>query len=213
LPSSKSVSFRAVAFDSGRFRIAVIDQPDSKASPAVISRLMREAGAVAGTNGGFFSPDFKPVGLVIHGGRSQGEMASGSLVSGAIAQQGDRVRILWNAEISGTRGFSELLQTGPRLVNNGAPIQGLENQKSRARVFVATDGAGQFLLGTSGACTLAELASALARPGLFPGFTVQRALNLDGGRSTAFYANLPDRREISLPGWTAVRNYLAVLPR
>jgi hypothetical protein len=38
-------------------------------------------------------------------------------------------------------------------------------------------------------------------------------LNLDGGRSTAFYARTNDGREISQPGWSTVRNYVAVVPR
>jgi hypothetical protein len=78
---------------------------------------------------------------------------------------------------------------------------------------VATDGNGGWLIGVAEYTTLRGLSDLLATPGLIAGMRVERALNLDGGRSTAFYARTSDGAEINDPGWSTVRNYLAVLPR
>jgi hypothetical protein len=98
------------------------------------------------------------------------------------------------------------------LVADQRPVSGLEISKKRPRSFIATDGGKTWAIGTSDSCSLATLAALLATPGSLPGLTVQRALNLDGGRSTAFWFRTADGQETSAPSWSTVRNYLAIVP-
>ncbi len=207
------VRMRVVRFDRQQCSLRVVDQPEAHAGSHVLSQTLRDVGALAGVNGGYFHPDFSPLGLVVSGGRSQGRLVRTSLVSGMVRVADGQPELVWNDEYREQSGVTDLLQCGPRLVDGGEPIAGLNATKTSARSFVATDGVGGWLIGVAEYTTLRGLSDLLATPGLIAGMRVERALNLDGGRSTAFYARTSDGGEISDPGWSTVRNYLAVLPR
>lgn len=207
------VRVRVVRFDRQQCSLRVVDQPDSDAGSHVLAQALRDVGALAGVNGGYFHPDFSPLGLVVSGGRSQGRLVRTSLVSGMVCVRDGRQDLVWNDEYREQSGVTDLLQCGPRLVDGGEPIAGLNATRTSARSFVATDGNGGWLIGVAEYTTLRGLSDLLATPGLIAGMRVERALNLDGGRSTSFYARTSDGAEINDPGWSTVRNYLAVLPR
>ena len=211
--ASEKCRMHVVIFDSRRCRFRVIDQPDPRAGGGAITHLMRAQTAVAGINGGFFAPDFRPLGLVVSGGSAAGAFERSSLLTGMALQLGDQPYLIWNDEFQGHSGVSELLQAGPRLLDSGQPVAGLEATKKRARSFVATDGRFLWAVGTTEPCSLAALAGMLSTPGVMPGLAPLRALNLDGGNSSALWMRTAEGREISRPGWSTVRNYLAILPK
>ncbi|MEZ5386515.1 MAG: phosphodiester glycosidase family protein, partial [Prosthecobacter sp.] len=138
-----------------------------------------------------------------------GVWQSNKLLSGAVVVT-SQPRLLWNAEVS-TRDAHHLLQAGPRLVDAGSPVDGLDRKKHAARTFVANDGDRSWFFGLAEGVSLAELGEILATPGLTT-FPVHRALNLDGGRSSALYYRDAEGFEHSVPGWSTVRNYLAIIP-
>jgi len=211
--STEAAEVRVVIFDSQRCAMRVLDQPSANAGSGVITPLMHGVGAIAGINGGFFHPNFSTLGLMIADGRQTGQFAKTSLVSGSFIMIGREPYLVWNQEFLGERGVSQLLQAGPRLVDAGQPLPTLNRTKNAVRTFIATDGKRQWAIGTVHSTSLAGLGELLASQGILPDIQVQRALNLDGGRSTAFYARTANGKDISLPGWSTVRNYLAVVPR
>lgn len=202
-----------VRFDSRHSTLRVVDQPEAWSFGDTLGNSMRRAGAIAGVNGGYFHPDFAPLGLMIASGRQQGQFTRSSLVSGMMRVRQGEPALVWNIESSSTAEATDLLQAGPRLVDRGLPVSGLNSSKMAARTFIATDGEQGWLIGVARTTTLSGLAHLLATPGLVSGLRVDRALNFDGGRSTALYARTSDGREISEPGWSTVRNYVAVVPR
>lgn len=202
-----------IVFDSQQCGLKVLDQPDSHAGGGVLTSLMRQAGAIAGVNGGFFHPDFSTLGLMITAHGQTGQFTRSSLVSGALVVIGQEPYLVWNSEFLGAQGVTQMVQAGPRLVDAGQPLPTLNRTKHATRTFIATNGQRQWAVGTVRSTTLAGLGELLASDGLLPGMQVQRALNLDGGRSTALYARQADGQEISRPGWSTVRNYVAVVPR
>ncbi len=202
-----------VTFDSQRCAMRVLDQPSAFAGGGAMVPLMRGTGAVAGVNGGFFHPDFSTLGLMISDGRKAGQFVKTSLVSGAVVVIGQEPYLVWNHEFLGESGVTQMLQAGPRLVDGGRPLASLNRTKMAVRTFIATDGGRHWAIGTVRSTTLGGLGELLASPGMISGMEVKRALNLDGGRSTALYARTAAGQEISRPGWSTVRNYLAVLPR
>lgn len=202
-----------ILFDSRQLRLAVIDQPNPQAGGRIITEAMRFHRAVAGINGGFFSPEFVPIGLTIARGKALTPFAQSNLISGMALQMGDQPYLIWNSEYQGHAGVTDVLQSGPRLVDHSRPIPGLETAKPRARSFIATDGNFLWAIGTTDACTLGGLASALCTPGALPGLATMRALNLDGGNSTALWFRNASGKETARPGWSTVRNYLAILPK
>ena len=206
-----SFELQLVVFDSRQFDLKVIDQPKDWSGGSLITDSMRGAAAVAGVNGGFFTPEFTPMGLMISEGKRTGAWQTGPLLSGAVVVT-SHLQLLWNAEVNVDEA-RELVQAGPRLVDSGQAVAGLDNRKRSTRTFIATDGGHQWLIGLAHDITLSELAELLTAPGIMPAFTVNRALNLDGGHSSALYYRTNDGREHTHPGWSTVRNYLGIVPR
>lgn len=210
--AGERITFHLVLFDSKGYQLKVLDQPVAAAGGRAIADVMRANQAAAGINGGFFTPEFTPLGLMISSGRITGAYQPSTLLTGLILTRGNLPQLIWNSEFHGQDGVSELLQAGPRLVDSGQIIRGLKAEPRRDRSFIASDGGTQWVLGTSSSCGLATLADLLANRELIPGVRLFRALNLDGGNSTAIWFQAADGRKISSPGWSTVRNYLAIIP-
>jgi len=211
--AGRTVDLQFILFDSSRYDLQVIDQPEDWSGGGQITNRMRSVGAVAGVNGGFFSPQFVPLGLMIAAGQPTGAWQQNKLLSGAVVVRQQEPQLLWNAEVHDTNTVRQLLQAGPRLVDASRPVPSLDRNKQAARTFIATAGGQRWVLGTARSTSLGELAEILTSPDVLPGLRLHRALNLDGGRSTALYCRSADGQEISQPGWSTVRNYLAILPR
>lgn len=206
------VEFNVVRFSSSKYALRVLDQPERAAAKS-LGGMMEGLGALAGINAGFFTPEFQPLGLVITDGRRAGEWMRSTLLGGAVMVKNGRLLLLWREEVGSSDGVTQLVQAGPRLVNHGAPVQGLEASKQRARSFIATDGDGGWLLGTAAYTSLKELATILAQPGLVPGFVIHRALNFDGGKSTGLWLRKPDGTAFYEREFATVRNFVGIFPR
>lgn len=207
------VDFNVVIFDSKRCALRVIDQPQN---PQRLDAVMAGStgGAIAGINAGFFTPEFNPLGLVISNGQRVGKWLSSTLLGGAVMVKDGKLLLLWREEVGTSQGVTQLVQAGPRLVHRGTPVAGLEADKLRPRSFIATNGDGKWLIGTASYATLAELANLLAQKGLIvPGFQVHRALNFDGGKSTALWLKLSNGKIFYEPEFTLVRNFVGIFPK
>ena len=206
------VEFHVVCFTASRCTVRIVDQP-VKAAAVSLGEAMTSLQAVAGVNGGFFSPQFEPLGLVISQGKRVGSWQKSSLLGGVLAVRKGRLMIVWRDEFQDGPGITELLQTGPRLVNHGIAIKGLETGRTRPRSFVATDNSGHWLIGIAETTSLQQLAQILATPGLVPGMEIDRALNFDGGRSTGLWLRTAAGEVKYEAEISTVRNFVAVVPK
>ncbi len=212
------IRFEGVSFDSRSHRLHVIDQPDGPGTRYQTSEdLARRTGALLAINAGFFTPEGKPLGLVISSGITSGSWNSASsLGSGIYREDGSGTpsitRRQTRAAVSNSR---ELLQAGPLLIENANPVPGLDSAKPALRSLLLTDGSSRWWIGKTSPCTLAALSQALntASPAPWP---VRTALNLDGGRSTDLHISgkisggpLTRRTFLNRP----VRNFLILTPR
>ena len=205
-------AWQVVVLDARHNTLRVVDQPDSWGGGGAIDDVLDASGAIAGVNGGFFSTTFEPLGLMIAQGRRTGAWQANKLLTGSLVVSQGVPRLVWNAEGRREAGASDFLQAGPRLVDAGRPMTSLDRTKNAARSFIATNGGHLWAIGVVRSTSLAELGRLLAMRSLIPGFAVNRALNLDGGRSSAIHARLSDGSTITEPGWSTVRNYVAVVP-
>ena len=195
-------------FSTKSATVRVIDNPTGKDS---LAAAMRREHCLAGVNGGYFDPADAPVGLVISGGRLIAPLRKARLLSGVLIASGGRVQLLRTAEYSPKRKANEALQCGPFLVDRGQPVPGLNDTRSARRTFVLTSGPHRAAVGFCSGVTLADLAKILATEGLAPNLKVQRALNLDGGSSSAFWF-AGERGPSSISEQKTVRNFVAVAP-
>jgi hypothetical protein len=212
------IEFEGVAFDSRTHRLAVVDQeggPGSRFADA--AEAGRSAGGLAAVNGGFFTPEGEPLGLVIAAGkRSGGWNSSTSLGSGvwhADATGTSAISRRENLGRAGVAGMRELLQAGPMLVENRRAVAGLDAEKSSARTMVLWDGGSRWWIGRSSPASLSRTAAALALAAV-PGWPVKHALNLDGGRSSELWiSDKVGGGPVSIrPPWNkAVRNFLVLV--
>lgn len=189
--------------------LRVIDNPAGENNLAAV---MRRENCLAGVNGGYFDPDDKPVGLVISDGNVIAPLRKARLLSGVMIVSNGRIQLLRMAEYSPKRKATAALQCGPFLVDRGQPVAGLNDTRSARRTFIVTAGSDHAAIGFCSDVTLAELGKILATPGVAPELKVQRALNLDGGSSSAFWF-AGERDPFSISEQKRVRNFVAVVAR
>jgi len=196
-------------FSTKSATLRVIDNP---AGEDDLAAVMRRENSPAGVNGGYFDPQNKPVGLMISGGKMIAPLRKARLLSGVLVASAGRVQLLRTAEYSPKRKADEALQCGPFLVDRGQPVPGLDDTRSARRTFVLTSGPDRAAVGSCTGVTLAQLAKILATSGIAPDLKVQRALNLDGGSSSAFWF-AGERAPFSISEQKTVRNFVAVVAK
>lgn len=203
---------KLVFFSRATHEVRVVDQ-EVRSQAGSLEAAMQKLGATAGCNGGYFTPEFAPLGLAIAQGKRSGAFQKSSLLGGVLVVRKGAPRLVWRDEFVEQSGTTELLQAGPRLVHESRPVVGLDAGKRRPRTFVLTDGEGRWAMGTCDHASLAELAGMLATPGIVPEMKVRRALNLDGGRSSALWFRRADGSTSYDREMVTVRNFVAVVPR
>jgi len=183
LSSYDGIEFTTVTFDRRDHFLKVVDQKGGPGSLFANAQAAAQGG-MAAINGGFFSPEGTPVGLVITGGEARGYLNSASYLGTGILD-GKKVSL---ATRETYRRSSELLQSGPRLVWKGETLTGLSRGNPRPRSFMIWDGAEHFGLAYADSASLKGLSQALQSQPI-PGFEINYAVNLDGGTSCDFWVS------------------------
>lgn len=190
--------------------LRVIDDPAER--HASLAETMQREHCIAGVNGGYFDPDYAPVGLLISDARVVAPLRKARLLSGVLTVVNGRVQIQRPTEFSAKTKPVAARQSGPFLVNAGKPIAGLNDTRPARRTFVATGDADRVAIGYCSYVTLAQLGTLLATSGVAPEFKIQRALNLDGGSSSGFWF-MGENGPFSISEQKGVRDYLAIVPK
>lgn len=218
--SRNGIVLSLVSFDDRDFQLQVADQTNGPGTHWRDARSAAQAqGGVAAINGGFFTPEGKPLGFLISHGQRRGANNRSSLGAGIFLSTPEQSAITRRGQYFQSPHswgkIQQLMQTGPMLAEQKRPITGLSKNNQRRRCFIAWDGQHHWAIGYAEPCSLKELSRALA--GKAPaGFTIQSAVNLDGGRSSDLWVgsqvsggNHTHRSFLNKP----VRNYLIVVPR
>lgn len=201
--------------DTHTFRV-IDNGPAGETKYASLASAMQKNQCIAGTNGGFFLKDHSPSGLMIARNVSTGRFGTSGLLSGVVLSSGNvNPYVLRRSQYDpGKYKATDLLQTGPFLVDQGAIVRGLSTKNPRRRSFILHDGGKWFALGLSDSFTLAELAGVIARKDFSPARKIHRALNLDGGTSCGFYVNRGESYSpVNIEPFKTVRNFLGITPR
>ena len=194
-----------IIFSPKNAELRVIDQPGSEKSLAAI--IAREH-AIAGVNGGYFDPEGAPVGLLRSAGAQISPLQKSRLLGGLIAVDSNNVKIFRTSEFSRPKSWQEALQCGPFLLDHGKTVTGLEKTRSARRTFAAITSDRRAALGFCDGATLAQLADLL---GALSEIKITRALNLDGGSSSAFACRTTEGT-IEIAERKNVRDFLIVVP-
>lgn len=204
------IALTIVSYDRRDYGLKVADQ----ASPGARWDTAREAAGngIAAINGGFFTPEGKPLGVLITGGEKKGAVNRASFLgSGFFVGGMDR---LMNQEdyLVARPKAQELLQSGPRLLWEGSIPKGLADGEKRPRSFLLWDENHHFAIAYADSASLSGLARILkSQP--FSHFRIQSALNLDGGRSSDLWVSGSVKGgPVTRRSWInkSVRNYLVL---
>jgi exopolysaccharide biosynthesis protein len=207
--TSERATLDLALFSPKSTTLRVIDNPTSEND---LATLMPRENCLAGVNGGYFDPENKPVGLLISDGNVVAPLRKARLLSGVLIVSNGRIQLLRVAEYSPKRKATAALQCGPFLVDRGQPVPGLNDTRSARRSFIVTGGSDRAAVGFCSSVTLAQLGKILATPGTAPDLKVQRALNLDGGSSSAFWF-AGEHGPFSISEQKTVRNFVAIVPK
>ena len=207
-----TATLHVVSFDDLRYTFAVYDQGELGRNS--LGEALGKHRALAGTNGGFFQPDFEPVGLLLAGGKLVEKPSHARLLSGALVVTGHHIALKRSHDPLPGKNARQAVQCGPFLVEGGRPLPGLNEGRSARRTAVFTDGNRRWGLLATSALTLEELGQILADPALLPGgLKIDKALNLDGGSSTGLWVEQPGQAPFYLHELGIVRDFVGIVPR
>lgn len=198
------------SFQSGAATLSVIDQPTAPRDD--LAAAMARAHALAGVNGGYFDPQDAPVGLLISGGKRVAPLSSARLLSGVLFTKAGRVEIVRAKRFEKSPRIDSAVQCGPLLVDGAKPVAGLNDTRPARRTFAVVDGKGGAAIGYCSSVSLAQLAEILALPTVAGARPIARALNLDGGSSSAFWFG-GKGEPFSISEFKTVRDFVAIIPR
>ncbi len=208
--SGEGATLHLAIFFTKTATLRVIDDPAE--SHARLAETMRREQCIAGVNGGYFDPEYAPVGLLVRDGHMIAPLRKARLLSGVVSVINGRVQIQRSAQFSMKTKPAAARQCGPFLVEGGKSISGLNDTHPARRTFVATGAGDRAALGYCSSVTLAQLGALLATAGIAPEFQVQRGLNLDGGSSSGFWFS-GEKEPFSIPEYKRVRDYIAIVPK
>lgn len=206
--AGRAVRIQAVQFSTRKCRIEVLDNEPARES---LEAALGRTGAFAGVNGGYFHDSFVPVGLMISQGKTVHPFERAKLLSGVLVVRGKSAALVRSAEFKLSDQVTDALQAGPFLLDKGVPVIGLNDEKLARRTVIACDDADQWAILLFSHVTLAQTAEILANRAIFPDIHFKRALNLDGGSSSAIWA-ATSPKPFSLRGFATVRNYVGIRP-
>jgi exopolysaccharide biosynthesis protein len=207
--SGQAATLELAIFSGKTMGLRVIDNP---AGTEELATAMARAGCLAGVNGGYFDPGFAPLGLRVIDGQVVRPAIRARLMTGILLSISGSIQILRVNEYSPKRKALAGVQCGPLLVDGGVAVKGLNNDRMARRTFAAVAG-DRAAIGLCSETSLATIAEILARVPLGDSGRVMRALNLDGGSSSAFYFRRSDGSALSISETKNVRDFVGIAPR
>jgi Phosphodiester glycosidase len=209
-----SFKMRLILFDTAHYELRVVDQPSAR-DPLLLADACEKLHAVAGCNGGYFNLNFTPHGLMI----ADGQRFDADIVpsmggqGGALVVRRDEARLVVDTHYEDGPDATQFLQCCPLFIVDGQPLAIGHGGPRRHRIFLLTDNAGHWAIGSTESITLQELVDAVRTDGTVTEFPVKMALNLDGGRSHGLWWKNASGKTHDTPTSAPVRSYVVVVPR
>ena len=203
------VTFELAIFSAKSCALRIIDNPEGER----LASMMKREKYVCGVNGGYFDEQFKPIGLRIVNSQMLTPLKRARLITGVLLASPRGVQIVRAREFSQRQKIEAAIQCGPFLVDCSQRVSGLNNSQHARRTFAATATNERALLGFCSEVSLADLANILATTPIAADLKIQRALNLDGGSSSAFCFARENGSVFSIPEQKPVRDFVGVLPK
>jgi hypothetical protein len=207
--ASQRVAVDMAVFAAKSTALRVIDNPDAQS----LGAAMKREKCVCGVNGGYFDTEFKPIGLRVADGTTFSPSRRARLITGILLQSDRGIDVVRVSEFSRTKKIIAAIQSGPFLIEGSKRIRGLNDSQLARRTFAGLATNDLAFLGGCSDVSLAELANILATTPIVADSKTRRAMNLDGGSSSAFWFSREDGSAFSISGRKPVRDFVAVVPK
>ncbi|PYL25720.1 MAG: hypothetical protein DMF44_01700 [Verrucomicrobia bacterium] len=207
--AGQRVAVDVAVFSAKSTALRVIDNPDAQSLGAV----MKREECVCGVNGGYFDTEFKPIGLRVVDGTTFSPSRRARLITGILLQSDRGIDVVRVSEFSRTKKIIAAVQSGPFLVEGNKCIRGLNDSQLARRTFAGIATNDRACLGVCSDVSLGQLANILATTPIVADSKIRRAMNLDGGSSSAFWFAREDGSAFSIAGRKPVRDFVAVVPK
>jgi exopolysaccharide biosynthesis protein len=207
--AGQRVAVDVAVFSAKSTALRVIDNPDAQSLGAVMKREK----CACGVNGGYFDTEFKPIGLRVADGTTFSPLRRARLITGILLQSDRGIDVVRAGEFSRTKKIIAAIQSGPFLVEGSKRIRGLNDSQVARRTFAGIATNDRALLGVCSDVSLTGLANILATAPIAADSKIRRAMNLDGGSSSAFWFAREDGSAFSISGRKTVRDFVGVVPK
>lgn len=210
--SKKFTIIHAFKIDPQKFKIDVITSAPKEQWGESIKRMAKRNGALIATNGGFFTPEHKSIGLLIKSGKQINPHHNTSWWS-VFGIKDNQPKIIPSWSAKKLQGYQMAIQAGPRLVINGQ-IPKLKKSESASRTAIGITRKDKvILLATEGAgISMHELAEKMKAKRLQGGLECFNAMGLDGGSSTQLFANV-GKLKLSVSSFSPIPNGIGVFKK
>jgi len=203
------VTVDVAVFSAKSTALRVIDNPDGQSLAAVTKREK----CVCGVNGGYFDTEFKPIGLRVADGTTFSPLRRARLITGILLQSDRGIDVVRVSEFSRAKKIIVAVQSGPFLVEGNKRIRGLNDSQLARRTFAGIATNDRAFLGFCSDVSLAQLGNILATAPIAADSKIRRAMNLDGGSSSAFWFARENGSAFSISGRKPVRDFVGVVPK
>jgi Phosphodiester glycosidase len=207
--AGQRVTVDVAVFPAKSTALRVIDNPDGQSLAAV----MKGEKYACGVNGGYFDSDFKPIGLRVADGATFSPLRRARLITGILLQSQRGIDVVRAGEFSHAKKIVAAVQSGPFLVEANKRISGLNGSQAARRTFAGIATNDRAFLGFCSDISLSGLADMLATAPIAADSKIRRAMNLDGGSSSAIWFARKDGSAFSISGLKPVRDFVGVVPK
>jgi len=207
--TAQRVDVDVAIFSAKSSALRVIDNAEGQG----LGVVMKREKCLCGVNGGYFDPEFKPIGLRVADGRTFSALRRARLITGILLQSDRGIDVIRVGEFYRTKKVIAAIQSGPFLVEGNKPIRGLNDSQVARRTFAGIASNDHAVLGVCSGVSLAELANILAATPVAADIKIRRAMNLDGGSSTAFSFARENGTAFSVPAQKPVRDFVGIVPK
>ena len=209
-PYQTFIKLQVLRVHPEKFPVRVIDSRVFGTARMTVKELAKKSQALAAVNGGFFLPDYRPLGLLVVDGRETNPLRQTDW--GIFLIRDSQPRIIHTKEFQNEGTLSQALQVGPRLVVDGRELR-LKKQSAKRSALGITFKNEIILVNSEDTEVYAQdLARIFHLPESEGGLECRDALALDGGPSAQMFAEYR-LLKIDLPGGWPVPNGIGVFKR
>lgn len=201
----------AFKIDLKKYRLHLAFAKEHNTNAISVRQMAKDSNALLAINGGFFTPELKPIGLRIKDGKIHSPLKHTSWW-GVFYTRGQHAYIVAQQQYRPSSKIDFAVQGGPRLIANGRITNLKPGTAERSALCINRRGQVLIISTDSAAMTTTELAKILVKPESRNGLSCINALNLDGGHSTQLYARV-GQFNLDVPGFSAVTDAVLVVPR